>query len=69
MDIQMPGIDGHALCERLREEHGDALILIAVTGAGDVDDRISGPFAKFDHYLRKPLDHDRLRQLLPPLGG
>lgn len=66
MDINMPGLGGHELCERLRAQYGDEMVLVAVTGAGHMDDRIGERFARFDHYLRKPVDIRLLRQLLPP---
>ena len=36
-DIDMPGIDGSELSKRLRDAHGDDLILVAVTGWSDKD--------------------------------
>lgn len=67
MDIRMPGLDGHELCARLRARYGDAAVLIAVTGDGAVDDGVGEAFAQFDHYLRKPVDTQELRRILPPL--
>ena len=66
MDIQMPGLGGHELCSRLREAYGDSVVLIAVTGEGGRDDGIAEAFSQFDHYLRKPVDPDDLRRILPP---
>jgi len=68
MDIRMPGLNGHELASKLRSRHGRDIILIAVTGAGNFEDRVSPSFAQFDHYLRKPVDVDVLRKLLPPLA-
>ena len=67
MDINMPGGDGHELSSRLRTQYGNDMILIAVTGWGHADERISSAFARFDHYLRKPIDLARLKKLLPPI--
>jgi CheY-like chemotaxis protein len=67
MDINMPGVDGHQLSSRLREQYGDEIILVAVTGWGDADERISPSFSRFDHYLRKPIDLALLKKLLPPV--
>ena len=67
LDIDMPGIDGRELAGRLRTIYGDALVLIAVTGWGDADDRLTSAFARFDHYLRKPFTPAQLRKVLPPV--
>ena len=67
LDIDMPGIDGRELANRLRAIYGDAIVLIAVTGWGDADDRLSMAFARFDHYLRKPYTPAQLRKVLPPV--
>ena len=66
-DIDMPGLDGSELSRRLREDHGDDLILIAVTGWSDKDSRVAEAFARVDHYLRKPVDPAVLRKVLPPV--
>ena len=66
-DIDMPGLDGSELSKRLRETHGDDLILVAVTGWSDKDSRVAEAFARVDHYLRKPVDPAMLRKLLPPV--
>lgn len=67
LDIDMPGIDGRELANRLRSSYGDAIVLIAVTGWGDADDRLTNKFARFDHYLRKPFTPQQLRKVLPPV--
>jgi DNA-binding response OmpR family regulator len=68
LDIHMPGLGGHELSDRLRKQHGDDIVLIAVTGTGQVEDRVSATYARFDHCLRKPVDLRLLRTMLPPLG-
>ncbi|MEO8122594.1 MAG: response regulator [Burkholderiales bacterium] len=67
LDINMPDVDGLELAQRLRTRFGNDLILIAVTGSGDPDDRVSESFACFDHYLRKPVTQEQLRAVLGPL--
>ncbi len=68
LDVDMPGIDGAELSQRLRARYGDDLVLIAVTGWGEDDERVSKTFACVDHYLKKPVDPAELRKLLPPLS-
>ena len=41
LDINMPGIDGCKLSKLLRDRYGDEMVLIAVTGWGHEDDRVS----------------------------
>jgi CheY-like chemotaxis protein len=67
LDIHMPDIDGLELSAHLRKLYGDDLVLVAVTGWGDPDERISNSYARFDHYLRKPVDYALLQKVLPPL--
>ena len=66
-DIEMPGIDGYELSERVRGDHGSDIVLIAITAHPVQDLRVAGAFAVADHYFMKPLDHARLRKLLPPI--
>ena len=66
LDIGMPGMDGHEVARRLREEHRD-LVLVAVTGYGLERDRLDSKQAGFDHHLVKPVDPETLRGLLASL--
>ena len=67
-DIDMPGIDGSELAARLREKYGDDIVLIAVTGWSEDDERVARTYGRVDHYLRKPVNSAALRKLLPPIG-
>jgi DNA-binding response OmpR family regulator len=67
LDVHLPGIDGGVLSGRLRERYGDDLILIAVTGWGESDERVSDAFGRVDHYLQKPIDVQMLSKVLPPV--
>jgi DNA-binding response OmpR family regulator len=42
------------------------IVLIALTAHPIQDPRVVGAFTLADHYFDKPLDHARLRKLLPP---
>ena len=64
LDVAMPGIDGHELTRELRQRYGDAMVLIAVSGSGPDDARVTQTFDSVDHYFRKPVDLAALRRLL-----
>lgn len=65
LDIGMPGMDGFTVARRLREnaELGP-LVLVAVTGWGQQDDRRRSKQAGFDYHLVKPVDPQALVNLL-----
>ena len=67
LDIDMPGMGGIEVARQLRTLYGSDVVLIAVTGWGEEDLRVSPEFADFDHYLRKPVDPAALQMLLSPL--
>ncbi len=65
LDIGLPDLDGYALARQLRARPDTAgARLIALTGYGRDVDHESSHAAGFDHHLVKPLDIDRLLELL-----
>jgi CheY-like chemotaxis protein/anti-sigma regulatory factor (Ser/Thr protein kinase) len=66
VDIGLPGVDGYTVAERIRAaESGDRRMrLIALTGYGSETDRRRAADAGFDAHLTKPVDPQRLAQLL-----
>lgn len=65
LDIGLPGMAGTELARRLREmPEGRDVLLIALTGYGQVSDRQKSAEASFDHHLVKPADCDALQRLL-----
>jgi signal transduction histidine kinase/CheY-like chemotaxis protein len=65
LDIGLPGMDGYAVARRLREELGaQRVLLVAISGYGQEDDRVRSREAGFDHHLVKPVDPDAVRALL-----
>jgi len=64
IDIRMPGMDGHEVARRMRaEKWGKKVLLVAVTGLGQVADRQAAESAGFDHHLAKPFDLEALKPL------
>lgn len=72
-DIGMPGMDGYELARQLRQEPRlKDVVLVALTGYGQVSDRQRAKDAGFDHHIVKPVDVSDLRTLLaaiPPQPG
>lgn len=65
LDIGMPGLSGYEVANRIRRETwGASMILIAVTGYGQEDDKAKARAAGFDHHLTKPIDADALERLI-----
>ncbi len=65
LDLGLPGMDGLGVARRLREKHVDQpLLLVAMTGFGQNQDRGRTSEAGFDHHFTKPIDIDALRSVL-----
>jgi two-component system, sensor histidine kinase len=65
VDVGLPGMDGYAVAQALREEPPvQAIRLVAVTGYGQPADRERARAAGFDAILVKPIDPDRLARIL-----
>lgn len=64
LDIGMPDLSGYEVAERLRlEPWGQQMILIALTGWGQADDKRQAETAGFDHHCTKPVEPDDLQRL------
>ncbi len=64
LDIGMPGIDGYETCRRLRAAMGSEVVLVALTGWSQPQDRDDAMRAGFDEHLTKPVDLSVVEQLL-----
>ena len=65
LDIGMPRMDGYAVCRRIREQRSPRpMILIAVTGWGQTQDKRRALDAGFDAHLTKPVDPAVLERVL-----
>jgi len=63
VDICMPGMDGISLIEKSRQIKKD-LQSIVITGAASLDNAISALQKGVSHYIKKPLDIDRLNNAI-----
>jgi signal transduction histidine kinase/CheY-like chemotaxis protein len=68
LDIGMPRLNGYEAARRIREQgRGERMVLIALTGWGQDEDRQRSTAAGFDFHLVKPVDFAALEQLLASL--
>jgi len=64
LDIGMPLKSGYDLARDLRARQGGELTLIALTGWGSEADVRRARDAGFDHHLTKPVDPQRLNEVI-----
>jgi PAS domain S-box-containing protein len=70
LDIGMPKTNGYEVARHIRRQSwGKEIVLMAVTGWGQAEDRRRTLEAGFDHHLVKPVDPDVLAHLLATLPG
>jgi PAS domain S-box-containing protein len=67
LDIGLPSINGYDVARRIRAK-ADKPVLIAMTGYGQQEDREKSREAGFDYHLTKPVDPNRLQDLLGKIG-
>jgi PAS domain S-box-containing protein len=68
LDLGMPKLNGYEACRRIREQAwGKGILIAALTGWGQEEDRRRSMEAGFDHHLIKPVGHDALERLLVEL--
>ena len=65
LDIGMPGIDGYETRRQLRRERaGESVVIIAVSGWGQPEDKARALAAGFTAHLTKPIESAELRRFL-----
>ncbi len=67
LDIGLPKLNGYEAARRIREQQGDAVVLIALTGWGQDEDRRRSSEAGFNHHMTKPVEFEELQRLLTEL--
>ena len=69
LDIGMPKLNGYEAARRIRAQPwGKEIVLVALTGWGQAEDRQRTQAAGFDVHLVKPIDHRQLTALLSGLA-
>ncbi|UQA57193.1 response regulator [Polyangium aurulentum] len=70
LDIGMPGMNGYDVARKLREQpETRGVVLVAMTGWGQDEDRARSKEAGFDHHLVKPVEPSVLSTLLAQLAA
>ena len=64
LDIGLPKLSGYDIASYVREKRGYGVLLVAITGWGQEDDRRKAREAGFDHHFTKPADFDALMKLI-----
>jgi CheY-like chemotaxis protein len=70
LDVGLPGLNGYEAARRIRKQQADKrIVLVALTGWGQEEDRRRSKQAGFDAHLVKPVDPTTLAQLLHELAA
>jgi PAS domain S-box-containing protein len=68
LDIGMPKVNGYEVARRIRQEPwGKTIVLVAVTGWGQAEDRRRSHEAGFNLHIVKPIEPEALEKLLAGL--
>ena len=64
LDIGLPKLSGYDIARHVRGKRGGEVLLVAITGWGQEEDRRRAREAGFDHRFTKPADFDKLLSLI-----
>ena len=64
LDIGLPRLSGYDIARHVRQHLGQDVLLVAITGWGQDEDRRRAREAGFDHHFTKPADFDALLALI-----
>jgi PAS domain S-box-containing protein len=69
LDIGLPKLNGYEAARRIRMEQGGRdIVMVAVTGWGQEEDRNRSKDAGFNHHMTKPVEFDALQKLLATIS-
>ena len=69
IDIGLPGMNGYEVAQAIRRDPSlKHLVLVALTGYGQPEDKMQAMAAGFDYHLAKPVDIDALGDLVARFG-
>jgi CheY-like chemotaxis protein len=64
LDIGMPRVDGYEAARRIRDVLGERVVLVALTGWGQDEDKRRSHEAGFHHHLTKPPEPEILERMI-----
>jgi CheY-like chemotaxis protein len=64
LDIGMPKLSGYEVARRIRDARGPRVLIVAITGWGQDEDRQRARDAGFDHHFTKPVDYAALLEVI-----
>jgi len=67
LDIGMPRLNGYEAARQIRSQAGSDVVLVAMTGLGQEEDKRRAMEAGFDHHLTKPVDLPTIEKLVAQL--
>ncbi|HVS68317.1 MAG TPA: BTAD domain-containing putative transcriptional regulator [Mycobacteriales bacterium] len=60
LDVQMPGMNGHEVCRRIREDEASAMLPVIVVTASGNEEKLSALDAGADDFVARPFDQAEL---------
>ncbi|MGQ0594541.1 MAG: chemotaxis protein CheB [Gammaproteobacteria bacterium] len=69
LDIGLPILNGFEAARKIREQWGQDMVLVALTGWGQEEDRRRSEEAGFNAHMVKPVDYAALTKLLAEFAG
>jgi signal transduction histidine kinase/ActR/RegA family two-component response regulator len=64
VDLGLPGIDGYEVARETRQKLGDEIVLVAVSGFGQPEDKRRAIESGFDEHITKPADVREIESIL-----
>jgi DNA-binding response OmpR family regulator len=64
LDIGLPKLSGYDIARHIRRTRGEKVLLVAITGWGQEEDRRKAREAGFNHHFTKPADFEVLVELI-----
>ena len=64
LDIGMPRLSGYDVARRIRDARGQSVLIVAITGWGQEEDRQRARDAGFNYHFTKPVDFEMLLDLI-----